>query len=121
MPALGVLLSSPNTFSRSAATCSAPADWIGNTPTDMPDSQSTSNLDGAHVVFQLGAGTTRVITLRPLSTLTIALGRAYGSSTFFISVAEMNCSGMTRTSKPRAAGAVLGATVPASVVGGDDV
>lgn len=46
----------------------------------------------------------------------MALGRAYGSSTFFISVAEMNCSGTTRTSKPRAlaAGAVLGATVPAS-------
>ncbi|KAG1077127.1 hypothetical protein G6F40_017168 [Rhizopus arrhizus] len=46
----------------------------------------------------------------------MALGRAYGSSTFFISRAEMNCSGITRTSKPRAlaAGAVLGATVPAS-------
>jgi len=44
MPALGVLLSSPNTFSRSAATCSALPDWIGNTPTDMPDSQSTSKI-----------------------------------------------------------------------------
>ncbi len=44
MPALGVLLLSPNTFSRSAETCSALPDWIGNTPTDMPDSQSTSKI-----------------------------------------------------------------------------
>ncbi len=56
------------------------------------------------------------MTLRAPSMPTIAFGRAYGSSTFFISLAEMNFSGTTRTSKPRAlAGeAVLGATVPAS-------
>lgn len=58
----------------------------------------------------------RVITLREASVPTMAFGRAYGSSTFFISLAEMYFSGTTRTSKPRAADgeAVLGATVPAS-------
>ena len=44
MPALGVLLSLPNTFSRSATTRVARPDCSGNTPTDMPDSQSTSKI-----------------------------------------------------------------------------
>ena len=47
-----------------------------------------------------------VMTLRPASTLTMALGRAYGCSTFSISTAETYCSGTTRVSKPRAPVAV---------------
>ncbi|MET3929025.1 hypothetical protein ABIE51_000912 [Lysobacter sp. OAE881] len=43
MPATGDLLCSPNTFSRSATTRVALPDCSGNTPTDMPDNQSTSN------------------------------------------------------------------------------
>jgi hypothetical protein len=44
MPATGDLLVSPNTFSRSATTLLARPDLIGNTPTDMPCSQSTSKI-----------------------------------------------------------------------------
>ena len=54
----------------------------------------------------------------------MALGRAYGSSTFFISVAEMNCSGTTRTSKRARAGRGCRAwrdRAGQRLVGGDDV
>ena len=44
MPATGDLLCSPNTFSRSATTRVALPLCSGNTPTDMPDSQSTSKI-----------------------------------------------------------------------------
>jgi len=57
-----------------------------------------------------------VMMLRELSTLTIALGRAYRLRIFSISVAETYFSGTVRTSKPRALAAppVRAATLPAS-------
>ncbi|MET3929024.1 hypothetical protein ABIE51_000911 [Lysobacter sp. OAE881] len=56
------------------------------------------------------------MTLRELSTLTIAFGRAYGLRIFSISVAETYFSGTVRTSKPRAvlASPVRAATLPGS-------
>ena len=44
MPATGDLLVSPNTFSKSPTTLLALPDFSGNTPTDMPFSQSTSKI-----------------------------------------------------------------------------
>ncbi len=44
MPATGDRLSSPNTFSRSDTTSGARPVVSGNTPTDIPDSQSTSKI-----------------------------------------------------------------------------
>jgi hypothetical protein len=44
MPATGEALSSPNTFSRSDTTWVALPERSGNTPTDMPLSQSTSKI-----------------------------------------------------------------------------
>ena len=44
MPASGVPLSAPNTRSSAVTIFSGSALWIGNTPTDMPFSQSTSKM-----------------------------------------------------------------------------